>query len=153
METSKYRNIEAICESSVEIEDYSILVKNELVMLIKALGLPQHCGTLSANRCLYKLLHPESALTSGHLHSIRTRHHQHVIKMTRFNAVYLRLCDSYKHGSNTNGERHLSSKAAVPLKTKQVDTTYALSVRSLLRFYLLGRGEDSPKHCSFPKNF
>ena len=106
-------------QSRVEIEDYSVLVKNELEKLIEALGLPRRCAEVLALvvTCTSSYAH-KSALTLGHLHSIRTRYHQHAITMTRFIAVYLRLCDSYKDGLNANGERHPSSKAAAPLKRR-----------------------------------
>jgi len=58
-------------------------------MLIEALGLPQRYAEVLALivACTSSYAH-KSALTSGHVHSIRTRQRQHVIKMTKFNAVY-----------------------------------------------------------------
>ena len=59
---------------TVQIDDYSALVKNELVMLMDALGLPQHCADVLALIVASTSSYThESALTLGHL---RTRYRQ-----------------------------------------------------------------------------
>ena len=86
-------------------------------MLIEALGVPQHFAKVLALivACTSSYAH-ESAVTSG-VYTVYARgYRQHAIKMARFNALYLRLCDSYKHGSNANSERDPSSKATAPMK-------------------------------------
>ena len=50
------------------------------------------------------------------LHRICMWYCRHMVKFGKIQTLYFCLCDGYKHRSNTNSKRALSSKTEMPLK-------------------------------------
>ena len=89
------------------------MVKNELVMLIKALELPQHC-TEVLELIIAAVTQRKCTDFVGHFHSLLMSYSQHTI-IWQDSTLSICGCVAATNtaGSNANSERDPSSKAAV----------------------------------------